>query len=430
MTGKKKNRPHCTNHPERRARGTCVSCGVKLCKECALIVRGVYYCFSPACRPENITDDTTVQIEKTSTSQLSSSDTFWKQLVFRSAITISLCGLFFAVWALRELWYSNREISQLRSSRVNLLQELQSRNETIRTLSAASTVPQDTETTKNPVIPPPVKLVKKQSYSPLYSPPPSNSSYGYFHFANGPTNRKNVALTFDGGSFANVTDDILDTLSSRSVTATMFLSGYFMRKYPEVTRKIIQYGHECGNHTYNHPHLTTYATDRLRTTLPEMNPDVLREQLLRAEELFFKITGTYPVPLWRAPYGEYNRDICLWAKNYGYLHVGWRQGKSWRYGLDSNDWVPDSTTPGYHSPEDFLNKVIALSKSPPSGINGGIILMHLGTQRKEKTAQTHRILGTLIDTLRADGYRFIKVSEMVETAGIHLASLRERSHIQ
>jgi peptidoglycan/xylan/chitin deacetylase (PgdA/CDA1 family) len=161
-----------------------------------------------------------------------------------------------------------------------------------------------------------------------------------------------------------------------------------------------------------------------------MNEHILREQLLRVEDLFLKTTGENMVPLWRSPYGEYNREVCSWAKNYGYLHIGWRQGKTWRHGLDSNDWVPDSTTPGYHTPADFLEKVIALSKSPPSGINGGIMLMHLGTERKQKSEQVHFVIGTLIDTLRAGGYRFVKVSELVHATGLPLASLSERSHFQ
>ena len=80
--------------------------------------------------------------------------------------------------------------------------------------------------------------------------------------------------------------------------------------------------------------------------------------------------------------------------------------------------------------ENFFQKVVNLSRQRPFGINGGIILMHLGTQRRRPQEQVHFILGKLIDTLRTDGYRFVTVSELVTSSGISLASLRERIHIQ
>lgn len=429
MSAKQKKRFHCENHPERRAKGTCVSCGVKLCKECALIVRGVYYCFSPDCRPESIIAEVKSSRE-TAKDEQQTSDAIWRSLLLRATITIALCGVVFAVWALRELHYDRREISRLRQSRVTLIEELKKSNLAIRNLTMQSPPPVDTSRSFSNEKLVNTRKPEKRAYTPLFSPPPSNQSYRYYHFANGSPTARDIALTFDGGSMANAAEAILDTLASRSVRATMFLTGNFIRRYPEVVRRIVREGHECGNHTYSHPHFIRYKSNGTRSTLPEINENILHEQLLRAEDLFRKTTGSTLVPLWRAPYGEYNREVCFWAKNCGYLHIGWRQGKTWRHGLDSNDWVPDSTTPGYHSPEDFLKKVIALSKSPPSGINGGIILMHLGTERKQKSEQVHFILGTLIDTLRTGGYRFVKVSELVAAAGIPLASFSERSHFQ
>jgi peptidoglycan/xylan/chitin deacetylase (PgdA/CDA1 family) len=98
--------------------------------------------------------------------------------------------------------------------------------------------------------------------------------------------------------------------------------------------------------------------------------------------------------------------------------VGWRQGRSWRQGLDSNDWIADEETPGFHTPEEVLDKFLTLAKAEPDGINGGIILMHLGTVRKNPSAQVHRILGRLIDELTAQGYGFVTVSEMLRESEI------------
>lgn len=112
------------------------------------------------------------------------------------------------------------------------------------------------------------------------------------------------------------------------------------------------------------------------------------------------------------------------------MHIGWQQGQTWRTGLDSNDWVPDAATPGYHTPQEFLTKIVRLANEQPKGINGGIILMHLGTERAVPSEQVHTVLGTLIDTLIGQGYRFVSITEMVDESGNNLAQLPEKTHIQ
>lgn len=254
-----------------------------------------------------------------------------------------------------------------------------------------------------------------------YAPPPRPvlSSIGLpISFDNGSPDEKLVALTFDGGSHANAAYEILDTLRSRKVRSTMFLTGHFIRRHKKLVRAIVADGHEVGNHTASHPRLTAWAQNRTHATLPGITPERIATELARADKLFHEVTGTRFAPLWRAPYGEKNREICLWGQQAGYLHVGWRQGRSWRQSLDSNDWVPDAETPGYHTPSEIYRKIIEMARSKPYGVNGGIVLFHLGTLRKDRDQQAHLILGTLIDSLRDMGYRLVTVSEMVESSGV------------
>jgi hypothetical protein len=58
-----------------------------------------------------------------------------------------------------------------------------------------------------------------------------------------------VAITFDGGSYGNAATRILDVLEERGLKVTFFLTGEFMNRYPEITRRIANSGHEVGNHT-------------------------------------------------------------------------------------------------------------------------------------------------------------------------------------
>jgi len=228
------------------------------------------------------------------------------------------------------------------------------------------------------------------------------------------------ALTFDGGSSANAAADILDTLASRGVKSTVFLTGAFIKRYPQTVTRIAAEGHELGNHTMNHPHLTTYAETRTQTTRPGVSRALLAEELTAPERLLFHNTdGLRFAPLWRAPFGEYNQEICEWALSIGYIHIGWRQGGSWRVNLDSNDWVADESSPAYKTPQEIFDKIVNIARKP-GGLNGGIILMHLGTERKQRQQQAHTILGKLIDTLTEMGYKPVTVSTLLYYSGIDI----------
>ncbi|MFW5960465.1 MAG: polysaccharide deacetylase family protein, partial [Chitinivibrionales bacterium] len=236
---------------------------------------------------------------------------------------------------------------------------------------------------------------------------------GNYDISNGPVDKRRVYLTFDGSYYNNVTGDILDTLRSRGVKATMFLTGTYIRKYPETVKRIVQEGHVVGNHTFSHPHLTTYQENRRHTTKPGIGPERIRRELSMNDSLFKGTVGRGMKSIWRAPYGERNREICRWAKECGYIHIGWKRARSPRYNYDTYDWVPDRETPGYFTPMEILEKFKRLSESSQNGMNGAIILMHLGSTRKRREEMVHTILGGFVDMMRDKGYSFSVVTDMV-----------------
>jgi len=261
---------------------------------------------------------------------------------------------------------------------------------------------------------------------PLPSIPASPRSGGGVPFIinNASTSINLFALTFDGGSSANAADDILDTLASRGVKSTVFLTGAFIKRYPKTVMRIAAEGHELGNHTMNHPHLTTYAENRTQATRPGVSRSSFLSELTAPEHLLFEKTeGLRFAPLWRAPFGEYNQEICEWALSAGYIHIGWRQGGSWRVNLDTNDWVANETSPAYKTPQEVFDKIVRIA-STPGGLNGGIILMHLGTERTQRSKQVHTILGKLIDTLRSMGYQPVTVSTLLYRSGVDIDLVR------
>ncbi len=100
----------------------------------------------------------------------------------------------------------------------------------------------------------------------------------------GDPSRREVAFTFDGGSEANAVGEILDSLRAANVRVTVFLTGQFVRLYPDWVRRMAADGHEIANHTDTHPHLTTYAANHRQHTLPGVTREFLVGQLRRAEE--------------------------------------------------------------------------------------------------------------------------------------------------
>ncbi|MFF5202115.1 polysaccharide deacetylase family protein [Micromonospora parva] len=107
---------------------------------------------------------------------------------------------------------------------------------------------------------------------------------------NGPRTGNKVALTFDADmtdamlaslragrvkSYANLR--ILDLLEREQVPATFFLTGKWVRRYPDVTRRIADNPRfELANHTYGHAAFTTDCYDLPALPVDELARDVAK----------------------------------------------------------------------------------------------------------------------------------------------------------
>jgi len=230
-------------------------------------------------------------------------------------------------------------------------------------------------------------------------------------FSRGSITDKKIALTFDGDYLDNITVEILDILKQENVKCTLFLTGRYMRRYGGLVKRMAAEGHEIGNHSWTHPHLTTFEQNQLHNTLQDITPDVLQQELLKTAELFRQITGKPMAPLWRAPYGEQNAEIRNWAAAAGFRHVGWTVGRNWENGMDTLDWVADKSAKIYHSADEIAEKILSFASNNSYGANGAIILMHLGTQRNDD--YPHLKLPFIIQQLKQMGYQLVTISEML-----------------
>lgn len=245
----------------------------------------------------------------------------------------------------------------------------------------------------------------------------SGSDWKFFqnsadNISRGNLSRKEIVLTFDGGSEDGSCDAILEALRQNHIRTTIFLTGDFIKTYPEKTRQIAA-EHEVGNHTYNHEHLTTYAQDSTQRTAPSVTREEFQDQLRKTEEIFYQTTGKKMTPIWRAPYGEHNVEIRRWAAELGYVHVAWTSDPKTHQNLDSLDWVPGPETPGYFPAMLIKDRLLSFNQNEQEQANGGIILMHLGTQRKASD-QLVTYLPEIIKTFRQRGYNFITASQLID----------------
>lgn len=210
---------------------------------------------------------------------------------------------------------------------------------------------------------------------------------------------KILSLTFDGGSKINSAEKILDYLIEKKIKTTFFLTGNFIKNFPDILKKMEKYGFEIGNHTYTHPHLTTYSLNFKHQTKDEINFEKLKRELDETNRIFKEITGKNLKNFWRAPYGEVNEEIINWAWRAGYFHIGW----SW----DSLDWLEEENP-------DFEKRIVKTKelkekmKNDEKWFYGQILLFHLGNNKPEEVIE-------IIKLLEEKNIKIVPVSTLLAT---------------
>ncbi|QUE86520.1 LysM peptidoglycan-binding domain-containing protein [Exiguobacterium alkaliphilum] len=191
------------------------------------------------------------------------------------------------------------------------------------------------------------------------------------------TTSKVVALTFDDGADGANTNKILDILAKNNVKATFFLTGSGANNHPQYIKNIAAKGHQLGNHSYTHPDFTKLTATQMKSELD------------RTEALVKSITGKTTKPIFRAPFGAVNSAVLsgVGAAGYGYT-IQWN--------IDTIDWKGLTASQ--------INTKVQTNIKP-----GSIVLMHTGAG----APGTPLALPTMISQLKAKGYKFVTVSQLL-----------------
>ena len=133
-----------------------------------------------------------------------------------------------------------------------------------------------------------------------------------------------IAISFDAAWGGEKTTKILDILDENGIRATFFLVDIWTQRFPELVKEIAARGHEIGNHSTTHPKMSSLSRDKIAQELETMSDNVE------------KLIGQRPT-LFRPPYGDYNNDVVLTARQNGYEVVQWS--------VDSLDWKNKGVQP-------------------------------------------------------------------------------------
>ena len=186
-----------------------------------------------------------------------------------------------------------------------------------------------------------------------------------------------VALTYDDGPGGNdLTDRLIKSYKKHNARATFFVIGKNVKEYPEEVKRMVDAGHEVGNHSYTHPILSKAGAKKAEKEIADTDAAI-------------EDAGLEKPTLLRPPYGATNRKVDEIAGDYDKRVIMWD--------VDTLDWKTKSTP-----------KTVAAVKNNVHP--GSIVLMH--SIHEPTVDATDKIL----DYLEGQGYSMVTVSELYRGA--------------
>lgn len=196
--------------------------------------------------------------------------------------------------------------------------------------------------------------------------------FEYFYPAVYKNSGQEVVLTFDDGPDPVHTNQVLDILQKYEIKALFFVIGKKATEHPELIRRMLDEGHEIGNHTQNHPiFFAMYSRKKIAAEIDE------------AAKNLEALTGK-EIPLFRPPIGYMNPSIASQLKKRKLNVVGWN--------VRSYD--------SFKNEEQLLTRLIRLTKK------GSIVLMH------DNLAHTSEVLEAYIQRTQSNGIIFAKQEQL------------------
>lgn len=189
------------------------------------------------------------------------------------------------------------------------------------------------------------------------------------------TQEKVLYLTFDAGYENGNTPAILDALKKHSAPACFFIVGHYLKSSPDLVRRMLDEGHLVGNHSFNHPDMSSAGKEAFTKELTDLS------------NLYLETFGKEMPKLYRPPQGKFSENSLKLAKELGYQTYFWS--------LAYVDWDVDKQ-PSHEEAIDKLTRRVH---------PGAVVLLHV-------TSKTNgEIMDEILTKWEEMGYSFKSLEE-------------------
>jgi peptidoglycan/xylan/chitin deacetylase (PgdA/CDA1 family) len=231
-------------------------------------------------------------------------------------------------------------------------------------------------------------------------------TYSHGGIIRGDSTKKKLALVFTGDEYADGGSFIAQTLQQEKVKASFFLTGRFCLNpsFKKTIQRLRTDKHFLGPHSNDH---LLYCDWSKRDSLLVTKQEFFDDFLVNLDIMHGEGVNTLDTKYFLPPYEWYNDSISAWCAEFGVQLVCLTPGT-----LSAADY----TTPqmkNYRSSETIYQSIINYERSKPAGLNGFILLMHIGTDPK-RTDKFYKKLPALLKYLKMRGYRFETIDQLLK----------------
>ena len=223
----------------------------------------------------------------------------------------------------------------------------------------------------------------------------------------GDSTKKNIALVFTGHEFAEGGELINQTLAEQKINASFFFTGDFYKNpdFKKIIQELKLQGNYLGAHSNKHLLYCDWTKrDSLLVTKEQFTKDLQANYDLMVSFGIQKQNAKFFLP----PYEWYNDSISMWTKEFGLQLINYTPGT-----LSHADYTTTKDK-NYRSRETIYNSIINFEQTKPAGLNGFVLLMHIGAG-PDRSDKFYSKLPELIKVLKQKGYQFQTVDQLLQT---------------
>ncbi|TCD29765.1 cellulase [Pedobacter psychrodurus] len=234
------------------------------------------------------------------------------------------------------------------------------------------------------------------------NPLPDYKTYKLGANIRGDSTQKKVYLVFTGDEYADGGEKISKVLAQEKVKASFFLTGNFYRNpnFHSLIKKLKNGGHYLGPHSDKHLlYCDWIKRDSLLIAKTDFETDLNNNYRAMANFGINKETARYFLP----PYEWYNQTIANWTKAQGLQLINFTPGTR-----SNADYTYPEMGKSYRSSDEIYQSITIFNETKPNGLNGFILLLHLGTDAK-RTDKFYNRLAELITYLKKADYKLARI---------------------